>query len=99
MVQSHGRRRKNRDAILGDKEGILISPMNRTAVFHHAQPAGGNLFRDPMIEQNHAIGDIFFQAMPGQSACASLSRAMSVDSCCVLISGSQRKIAYQFPMH
>ena len=44
--------------------------MSRAAIFDDAQTACGNLVGHPVVEQDHAIGNIFFQPVTGQSAVA-----------------------------
>ena len=44
--------------------------MTRAPVLDDPQPPGGNLLRDPMIQDDDAIGDIFFQSVPGERSVA-----------------------------
>ena len=60
------------EAVLVDQEGIFVGAVSRAAVFDHAQPPRGNLVFDAVIEQNDAIGNIFFQAVARQCAVAAL---------------------------
>lgn len=46
--------------------------MRRASVLDDAQPPGGNLLRDPVVEDDHAIGDIFLQPVLRQRADAPL---------------------------
>ena len=52
--------------MLADQEGIFIAAVHRAAVFDDAQPAGGDLVGDAEVEQDHAVGHVFFQAVAGQ---------------------------------
>lgn len=47
--------------------------MMRAPVLHDTEPPGGHLLGDPMIEQNDAIGDIFFQTLAGELPFAALA--------------------------
>ena len=55
---------------LVDQERIFVGAMLGAAVFHDAHAAGGNLVLDAMVEQNHAVGDIFFEAVARERAFA-----------------------------
>ena len=46
--------------------------MGAATVLHHAQPAGGNLVNHAVIEQNHTVRHILFQALACQRAVAAL---------------------------
>ena len=46
--------------------------MARATVLHDPQSARVDLFRHVMFKQDHAIGDVFLQALPGQRAVAAL---------------------------
>ena len=47
--------------------------MRGAAIFDHADAAGRHLIDHAMIERDHAIGDIFLQAIAGQRAVAALA--------------------------
>ena len=42
-------------------ERKFVGAVQRAAIFHHAQMPRGNLLKDPMLEQDHAVGHIFLQ--------------------------------------
>ena len=47
--------------------------MQRSPVFDDAQPPGGELVYDAVIEQDHAIRDVFLEAVAGKRAIAALA--------------------------
>ena len=51
------------DTVFIDQEGILVCTMRGATIFHDAQAAGRQILDDAMVEQDHAIGDILFDAM------------------------------------
>ena len=61
------------DAALVDEEGVLVGAVGGAAVLHDPQPPGRDLVRDPVVEEDHAVGDVLFQALPGQRALAPLA--------------------------
>ena len=56
------------DAAVGDQERVLVGAVQRAAVLHHAQAPGGDLVVDPVVEGDHAVGDVLLDAEPGQAA-------------------------------
>ena len=56
------------------RNGYSLVPCVAAAIFDHAQPPGRDLIDDAMVEQDHAIGDVFLQAVAGQRAFAALAR-------------------------
>ena len=56
--------------------------MRSSTIFDNAQPPCRNLIVDAMIQENDAIGYVFFQTLSGKRAVASLTRA---DGCYALI--------------
>ena len=73
---------RNADALLVDQEGIFVGPVGAAAILHDAQSPGGDLVDHPMVEQDHTIGDVFFQALSRQGALAPLARD---DGCNTLV--------------
>jgi hypothetical protein len=73
MGQPQRGHRKNGDAVLVDEERIFIGAVGGSAVLEHAQAAGYSVVLHAMVEENHAIGDVFFEAVAGQRALAALS--------------------------
>jgi hypothetical protein len=55
------------------RKGYSLVPMGRAAVLHDAQAAGGDLVAHAMVEQDHAIGHVFLQAMPRHHLRAALA--------------------------
>ena len=55
------------------RNGIFVGAVGGAAVLHDAHAAGGNLVGDAMVEQDDAIGDVFFQSVAGQGAVAALA--------------------------
>ena len=47
--------------------------MGGAAVFNHPQPPRGDLVLHAVVQQDHAIGDVLFQPVPGQRAVATLA--------------------------
>ena len=66
--------RPDRDAVLVDEKRIFVGAVHGAAILDHAQPPGCDLVQYPMIERDHAIGDVFLQAVAGQRAFAALAR-------------------------
>src|SRR5579864_2485912 len=73
MTQRKRRNRQYRDAIVVDHVRVFIGAVSRAPVLHDAQPPGGNLLVDPMVQQDYAIGDVLFQSVAGQRAVSALS--------------------------
>ena len=57
-----------------DQVRVLVGAVGAAAVFHNAQAAGGNLVDHAVVEQNHAVRHVFFQALAGKGAVAPLGR-------------------------
>ena len=55
----------DRDAVFINQERILIGAVRSAAVLDDAQAPSGNLFCYPMVQRNHAIGDIFLKPIAG----------------------------------
>jgi len=60
-----------------DQERILIGAVGSASVLDDSQTARGNLFRYPMVQRDHAIGNIFLQPVARQRV---LSRFAGNDS-------------------
>ena len=73
VLQAQRRDRQDADAVLVDQERVLVGAVDRPAVLDDAQPPRGHLVDHAMVEQDHAIGDVLFQAVPGQRALAALA--------------------------
>ncbi len=72
MLQPQRSDRQHRNPLLVDEERILVGAVDRSAVLDDSQPAGGELLADAMVQHDHAVGDVFFQAVPGHVAVAPL---------------------------
>ena len=55
------------------RNGYSLVPCARAAVLDHAQPPGRDLVVDAVVEQDHAVGDVLLQALPGQRPVAALA--------------------------
>ena len=58
---------------LVDQERILVGAVRGAAVLDDAQAAGRDLLVDPVVEQDHAVGDVFLEAVAGERAVAPLA--------------------------
>ena len=65
---------QHRNALVVDQERIFVGAMRRAPVFDDAQSPRGDLVDDTMIEQDHAVGNIFLEPETGQRAFAALGR-------------------------
>ena len=57
--------RQDADALRVDQERILVGAVGGAAILDHAQPARRDLLRRRMVEQDHAVGDIFLEPLAG----------------------------------
>ena len=73
MLQTQRRDRQHGDAVFIDQERILVGAVRRAAVLDDAQPPGRDLVDHAVVEQDHAVGDILFQAVSGELALAALA--------------------------
>ena len=74
IVREPARRdRHHRDALLVDDERVLVGSVSRAAILDDAQPTRRKLILDAVVEQDHAVGDVFFQAVARQRAFAALA--------------------------
>jgi hypothetical protein len=53
--------------------GVLVGAVGRATVLHDAQAPGSDLLLDPVVEEDHTIGNVFLQTLPGQSTIAALA--------------------------
>ena len=58
--------RQDGDAVLVDQERVLVGAVRRAAVLDDPQPAGGDLVVHPVVEQDHAVGDVLLEALAGE---------------------------------
>src|SRR5207245_7708771 len=61
------------EAFFVDQERVFVRAVGGAAIFHDPQAARGNLVEDTMIQQDHAIGDVFLEPATGQGAVATLA--------------------------
>ncbi len=80
VLQLQRRDREHGDAPLVDQERKFVGAVRRAAVFYDPQAAGRDLPFNPVIQQQHAVGDIFFHAVPGERAIAPLGGDHGGDS-------------------
>jgi hypothetical protein len=64
-LHAHGRQIPNGETVLVDQEWILIGAVSRSAVFHDSHAPSRDLVGNAVIEQDHTIGDVLFQAAAG----------------------------------
>ncbi len=55
------------------RNGYSLVPCVGTAILDHPQPPRRDLLVDAVIQQDHAVRDIFFQPLPGQRAFAAFA--------------------------
>ena len=70
MVQFHGSNRQDRDSVFVDQEGIFVRSMTRSTVLDDAHSSRGYLLVDAVVQQDHAIGNVFLQTVPGEGSVA-----------------------------
>jgi hypothetical protein len=93
MIQSDGGYRNNRNTFFSDQKRILIGAMRGAAVLDDTQAPGGKLVDGAVIEQDHAIGDVFLETMPGQRASPRSPVMTEVTPRCFNQSNSRRSSA------
>ena len=74
MRQRQRGNRQHGEAIVVDHVGVFIGPVGASPVLDDSQAAGGDLFVDPMVQHDHAIGEVFFEPVTGQRAVVSALR-------------------------
>ena len=65
--------RQHREPVGADQEGVLVGAVRRAAVLDDAQAPGGDLVDDPVVEQDHAIGDVLLETVAGERVLAALA--------------------------
>jgi hypothetical protein len=73
VPQGHRRHRQHRKSLLVDDERILVGAVTAAAIFHDPHAARSDLIVDAMIEQDHAIRDVFLQAETRERILATLA--------------------------
>ena len=63
MIEPRRSDRQHREPALADEEGILVRAVGRATILQRAQPPGGNLLVDALVEDDHAIGHVFLQTI------------------------------------
>ena len=66
-------RRKDADAVFVDEKGIFVGSVGGATIFDDPQSARRDLVHDAVVEQDDAVGNVFFEAMPGQLPVASFA--------------------------
>ena len=61
------------EPVLVDEERVLVGAVRRAAVLDDAQPPGRDLLVDPVVEQDHAVGDVLLEALAGELPVAALA--------------------------
>ena len=74
VIEAQRRDGKDRDAGLVDEEGVLVATVGSTPILDDPQAASGDLVVDPVVEEDHAVGDVFFQPLTGEGADPLLAR-------------------------
>ncbi len=70
VVERDRRDRQHDEALGGDQERELVGAVRGPAVLDHPEPAGGDLLGDPVVEDDHAIGDVLLDPVPGEAVVA-----------------------------
>ncbi len=73
VIQAHRRDRQHRDAVPADQERIFVGAVLGAAVLHDPQAARGHLVDDAMVQQDHAVGHVLFEAIARQRLLAALA--------------------------
>ena len=66
--------RQHGDAVLVDQERVFVGAVRGAAILDDPQSPRGNILRDAMVQEDHAVGDVFFQAMARQRTGSPLPR-------------------------
>ena len=66
MLQAQGGDGQYADALVADEEGVFVRAVGRAAVLDDPEASGRELLGDAVVEDDHAVGDILFQAVPGE---------------------------------
>ena len=59
--------------MFADKERVFVRAMGGTSVLHHPKPTGTNLFGNALVQDDHAVRNIFFQTIPCNRSLALLT--------------------------
>ena len=57
-----------------DEERKFVGAVGGATVLHDAHAPRRYLFRDAVVEQDHAVRDVFFEPMPGEGSRPALGR-------------------------
>ena len=74
VLEPQGGDGQDGEAGVVDEEGVLVRAVGGAAVLDDPQPSRGDLTRDPVVEEDHAIRDVFLESLPGEGAGAALRR-------------------------
>jgi hypothetical protein len=73
VLEPHRGDRQHREAVGADQERILVGAVRRAAVLDDAQAPRRDLVDDAVVEQDHAVGDVFLEAVAGERVLAALA--------------------------
>jgi hypothetical protein len=73
VVELQRRERQHVDAVLVDQERVLVGAVRAAAVLDDPQPPRRNLLAHAVIEQDHAVGDVFLEPLARELAFAALA--------------------------
>src|ERR1022692_1450451 len=74
VIQPRRRDGQHADALVANEKWKFVGVVQRTAIFHHAQIPRSNLIKDPMVEQDDAVGHVFLQPVARQLFAPALGR-------------------------
>ena len=64
--------RQHAEPVAVDEERVLVGAVRRTAIFHDPQAPRRDLVVDAVVEQQHAVRDVFLQPLAREGAVAAL---------------------------
>jgi hypothetical protein len=73
MTEPHRSHRQHGHPVGVDEERVLVGAVGRAAVFHDAKPPRRDLLGHPVVEQDHRVRHVFFEALSRQRALAPLA--------------------------
>jgi hypothetical protein len=66
VIELERTERKHGEAVGTDQEGIFAGAVQGAAILDHPQAAYRILIFDAVIEEDHAVGDVLFDSVPGK---------------------------------
>ena len=70
VVEGEGGDGEDGDAVCVDEERVFVGAVDGAAIFDDAEAAGGDLVGDAVVEEDDAVGDVFFEALAGEGSVA-----------------------------